>query len=157
MTQKNDFLITANLIELNMENDRKEIVLKNLVDKLVKLNYVDDDFLDNLIKREKAFPTGLQFDGIAIAIPHANPENVLKSAISIGICKSTVVFNSMENPKIKLDVKIVIVLALNHPELHLSTMNKLINVFKDAEKIEKIKKSQDENELCLLFNKYLFK
>ena len=45
-------------------------LLRKLSQKLIQKGYVKDSFEAALLEREKEFPTGLQLENTAVAIPH---------------------------------------------------------------------------------------
>ena len=64
-------------------------------DTLKEKGYVRDSWHDAICAREKSFPTGLQFEKIGIAIPHVDPENIVKPYIAIIKPKAPIDFAPM--------------------------------------------------------------
>lgn len=71
------------------ENLSSEEFIKVMVDKLVEEGYVEKEYLDSVLQREKASPTNLQ----NIAIPHGNAKYVKKSRLIIGRFKNPIKWN----------------------------------------------------------------
>ena len=69
----------ADVIDLPEGIDRDD-VLHLMVDRLVALGAVDEDFYDSVRAREELSPTSLN----CIAVPHGNPEIIRESHLVIG-------------------------------------------------------------------------
>jgi PTS system galactitol-specific IIA component len=81
--------LNEDLVITGMEADCWEEALKILSGRLKEKGYVKDDFYRALVEREKSFPTGLPVEGdIKAAIPHANPDYVIKPAVAVGVLKT---------------------------------------------------------------------
>ena len=66
-------LFTPELVFFDFEaKDRFEFFNK-MSEILVEKGYVKDTWLDAILTREKNYPTGLQFEHIAVALPHVDP------------------------------------------------------------------------------------
>lgn len=101
------------LIVTNLDVKSKEEIFKVLFKKLYDNGFVKESFLDAIIKREKTFPTGLQLNTYNVAIPHTDPEHVIKPAIAIATLSKPVIFKNMANPLEEVNVSIVFMMALN--------------------------------------------
>ncbi|MDA4633637.1 PTS sugar transporter subunit IIA, partial [Escherichia coli] len=67
-----------------------------------------------VLAREAALPTGLPL-GLDnnVAIPHTDPEHVLKPGLAMATLCRPVAFCNMEDPEEKLQVSVVFLMALN--------------------------------------------
>lgn len=72
------------------KSTQKEDVIKEISDKLLKMGFVKEKFLENVLAREKDYPTGIDLSVVDpelpnIAIPHTEAEfvNVRKSQVLI--------------------------------------------------------------------------
>ncbi len=132
--------------------DREDFFAK-VSEKTFSLGYVNEEFQVNVIKREETFPTGLQLEDFAIAIPHTDAEYVKKEFIAVSLLKNTVQFNSMEDANQSVDVKVAFVLGLNQPHNQLEVLTELMNLFQNKEFMEKVIHSKSKEELeNLIFN-----
>lgn len=80
-------VIHEELIMVAPDYNSKNEVLDNLADLLVKGGYVKGGFLLDVYKREIMGPTLIEGK---YAIPHGNPENVIKPAIAIAVLKEPI-------------------------------------------------------------------
>ena len=78
----NDILNT-DLIDLNVEGNTKDEVLRYMADVLLKTGYINDAdvFVKDIYEREAEGPTGM---GSHISIPHGKSFSVLRNGIMIG-------------------------------------------------------------------------
>lgn len=53
-----------------------------MTDKLLELGYVKDTFRDAIKTREANYPTALPVEPYPVAIPHSDPENIIKPFIA---------------------------------------------------------------------------
>ena len=72
------------LIFLNLKAADNKEVLQIMGDAMIQEGYGEEGFTEALLEREKDYPTGLDVDGIGVAIPHTDAEHVKKEGISIG-------------------------------------------------------------------------
>lgn len=153
---ENTLRIDPSLVELELRAADRGEALQTLVGRLKDFGYVDGAFLEQAIQREDEYPTGLAFETIGIAIPHASPGNVNQSACAIGRCEKPVPFKNMEEPSEEIPVELICVLALKDPNDHLALMNRLMGLFGDAEQVRAIRAATTREELCRVFTDRLF-
>lgn len=147
----NTLVLNEDLVAPSLEAANRREALQRLVGGLKSKGYVDDEFLNQAVQREEEYPTGLRFENIAIAIPHASPAHVHTSACAIGRCASPVLFKNMEEPAEEIPVELICVLALKNPNDHLALMNRLMNLFADKSCVQAIRAAATGEELCAIF------
>ncbi|HEY8805618.1 MAG TPA: PTS sugar transporter subunit IIA [Clostridium sp.] len=131
--------------------------LKFLSSKLYEKGYVKEGYQEAILDREKEYPTALPSVDIKIAIPHANHTLVNKAALAIGILKNPVEFSSMEDADIKLNVQIIIMLALNEPHGHIEMLQKIVKLIQNPEVLKAIIKASSIEEVMNKLEPYLIK
>ena len=139
-------IISEDLMEINLDAPSKETAIKVLADKLKALDYVNNDYYENVIRREKDFPTGLP-TVIPIALCHTEREFVIQSALAVGTLKHPIDFQEMGTPERVVKAEIIFLLALNDPKDQVPWLRKMMTVFKSKEVMEKIKFSKNRKEL----------
>ena len=138
-------------IELKSNYNSYEELLTNVSRELLKYGYVKESFLENILGREKQYPTGFELGGkYNIAIPHTDMENVLKPVIYIVVLDKPVIFKSAEDGKTDIEVDIVFVISLNEKNKHIVVLEELMKIFSKNDLIEKIKNSTDNDKLISL-------
>jgi PTS system galactitol-specific IIA component len=108
-----------------------EDVVKALAAKLLSKGHVLETFEKAALAREKRSPTGLPFPGVAVALPHAEPEHVASPAIAIATLASPVTFRQMGSPGTKLAVSLVVMPAFTAKEQASAQLSTLIEKLQD--------------------------
>ena len=80
--QKQGFYSLIDIDNILFANEKldKEKILKEACKRLYNGGYVNKDFFDDVMKREKIEPTAI---GNGVAIPHGTPDNVIKPKVFV--------------------------------------------------------------------------
>lgn len=130
--------LDKSVIVPDLEAETWEDVMKNLGQKLIDAGYTKDSYIDALIAREKDFPTGLDIDGLGVAIPHTDVSHVNKAGIAIGVLKEPVTFIQMGTDDEEVRVKLIFMLAVTDPNAHIDELQKIIEIIQDKKVLEKL-------------------
>jgi len=109
-----------------------EGAVRALARELFRAGHVKESFEAAAVAREKRSPTGLPFEGGAVALPHAEPEHVLSQALGVATLARPVKFREMGSPAILLDVALVVMPALTAKEQASAALARLIELLQDA-------------------------
>jgi len=150
-----DLLCENVLVFRDLEFSTSTEVLNFLSSKLYERGYVKKEYQIAIIEREKIYPTGLPSRDIKVAIPHATHTLVNKAALSVGILKTPVEFRSMGDSNIKLNVQIIIMLALKEPHGHIEMLKKIVKLIKNPEILKSIINAYSIEEVLNKLNPYL--
>lgn len=131
-------LLRKELILRDVDASTDEEIIKIMADAMFNHGYVKEDFKENILKREKEYPTGLNTGEIKVAIPHTDPQYVKKSAIGIAVLNQPVIFKDMGEPDQKIPANIVFMLAVTEPSKQVPLLTKLMSIFSKKEKLESI-------------------
>ncbi|MFW7433280.1 PTS sugar transporter subunit IIA [Vagococcus carniphilus] len=126
------------VIILNGSAKTKEAALSELANLMLIKNSVNDSFLENVLKREEVYPTGLLVNGVGIAIPHTDSEYVKKSQLGFMSLESPVVFNEMGTLDKEVEVNLIFMLALKEAHEQLSMLQQLIEMFQNESVISSL-------------------
>lgn len=142
-------MIDEKLIVVDSKAKTDKEVLDELSELLFKEGYVKESFKKAVKDREKDFPTGLAIeDGFGIAIPHADREHVNKIGMACATLNKPVKFRHMGGTEEDIvDVSLVCMLAIDDSQKHMETLAKLMELFSDHEKLEKIKSCETKAEV----------
>ncbi len=93
-------IITKDKIIMNLKNNTRDGVIKEMVKHLNNLKLVNDvdDFVKKIIDRENIESTGI---GDGIALPHARGD-VKKISVVLGISKDGIDFNAVDKKPVNL-------------------------------------------------------
>lgn len=132
--------IYDDLVFWDKEYKDYEDLLSHITETLVSKNYVEKEFEEALIIREKEFPTGLQLDGYAVAIPHGGSQYVKKDFVSVVTLRNPIFMNRMDNPEESLEIDILFILGFGKSETHLQVLKELMGLIQNPKVIEELKK-----------------
>jgi PTS system galactitol-specific IIA component len=127
------------IIALDVEVNSSEALISILAEKLLEAGYVDETYGQATIVRERIHPTGLPTKPFPIAIPHADAEGVITSALAFASMKQPVMFCNMVEPEEELPAEMVFMIANNTPEEQVKVLRKLATLFGDPEKLVELK------------------
>jgi len=147
-------LIRLEHILINLEVEDSKQVIYKMTEALAKDGYVTMEFADDVWEREQKFATGLPTEPIGVAIPHADPDHVNKSAVCIGILKNPVSFAQMGGDGSKMvAVKIVFLLAIKEKEKQVTMIQQLVNVIQTPKLLEALCEVESEKAVLDLLQR----
>lgn len=140
-------MIEKKIIKLKVKNlkNSKE-VLSSLADCLIEEKIVKSSFKNAVLERENSYPTGLQFDGYGIALPHTDSEHVIKSQIAIMTLEKPVKFVEMASSDKEIDAKTIFMLALKDSNQHIKILQKVMELLQDKQAMSKIESFDDSKD-----------
>ncbi len=131
---------------LNAKSDKEAI--QKVCGILVRTGDVEEEYWEDVYQREKKFPTGLPTMPIFIAMPHADPDHVLRTAIAIGVFKKPVEFHQMgADPAKTVQASIVFLLAIKEVEKQVNLIRSLMVLVQNQNLLRKIIASQTPAEV----------
>jgi PTS system galactitol-specific IIA component len=145
---------------IELESDSAEAALEELATYSYEQGYVNDSYIDALLERERAHPTGLKVDKetnpFGIAIPHADPDYVSEQAVLLGIPESTATFRNMDNENQEVEVSAVILLLVTESENYSTFLSDLTTLFQ-SDKFAKNIVDKDVDSIINLINRHVIK
>lgn len=139
--------LNKSLIIPELDAQGYEDVMQKLGKKLIDTGYTKDSYVDALITREKEFPTGLDIDGVGVAIPHTDVSHVNEAAIAIGVLRNPVTFIQMGSDDEEVDVKLVFMLAVKDPNAHIDELQRILAIIQDKEVLEELVNVKDTEKI----------
>ncbi|MGH7004277.1 MAG: PTS sugar transporter subunit IIA [Alphaproteobacteria bacterium] len=124
----------AILLGVKAETDRD--VIRILAARLHERGYVKSSFADAVLAREAQLPTGLPLGGDSnVAVPHTDPEHVLKPGLAFAALAQPVLFSNMENPDEKLPVSLVFLMAIDDKDKQIEMLQQIAATIQSPEVI----------------------
>lgn len=118
---------------------------------LKEQGFVRGSFLEAIAAREKAYPTGLPTVPVAIALPHTDPQHVIRPFISVTRLSQPLAWHEMGNDEKTLYVHFIVLLGFVDHSSHLSALQKLMDCLADEEVIQVLCEKEDvDTFLCTL-------
>ena len=133
-------LFKPELVFFDFEATDRFEFFKKMEAVLLEGGYIKDTWYDAITTREKNFPTGLQFETISVALPHVDPEHLVKPYIAVIRPKDPVVFEGMAGIGGDIPAELIVNLGLTeHAEGQVAVLQALMGVFLDAGAVEDIR------------------
>ncbi|SHE50788.1 PTS sugar transporter subunit IIA [Alkalibacter saccharofermentans] len=126
--------------------DKYELI-KQMSKMLTDRKMVDKNYGEFVIEREEMFPTGIFCQPVSIAIPHSEKGEIYHSSIVVTKLLKPIAFKRMDCPQEDVEVKIVVMLAVNRNEEQLKMLVKLMKIVQNSELMNKLSNSKDCQEL----------
>ena len=135
-------------IALGIEATGSEDVIRLLAGKLETLGYVKPSYADAVVRREAAMPTGLPLgQAINVAIPHTDPEHVIKPGVALGVLSAPVDFANMEEPDKAVPVGVVFLLAINDKDKQIDMLQEIMEAIQDPAALSGLAKARTADEV----------
>lgn len=124
-------LLKPELVFLDFEATDRLDFFQKLGAELTKRGYVKDTWLDAILEREKNYPTGLACPAISVALPHVDPQHLLKPYIAIVKPTHTIRFDGMAGSG-DVDAQLIINLGvMAHDEEQVGVLQAFLGIFID--------------------------
>ena len=143
-----------NIALLKQHVSSKEVAFQLLSEKLVATQCVNQDFLPNIIKREILFPTGLEINGVGVAIPHTDSEYVMASQVAFMSLAEPLPFIQMGTSDQEVEVSLLFMLALKEPHEQLEMLQRLIEMFQQEGVLEALLGAETKEVYQKIIHKY---
>lgn len=140
-------LFDQNLILTNLNCTTKYQFFEQISFFLVEHGYVTEDFKKALIKREEKYPTGLRTEPYHVAIPHTDPEKIIKPFIAMIRPVNQIEFFEMGTDDKKISAQLIFVLGLKRSEAQAPLLQKLIDMFMNIKVMEQLIIAEDKTQI----------
>ncbi|MGO4449474.1 PTS sugar transporter subunit IIA [Phyllobacterium sp. TAF24] len=139
----------AIILGVEAGNDRE--IIRILSDRLHSLGYVKPSFAEAVLAREAELPTGLPLGSDNnVAIPHTDPEHVLKPGLAMATLCKPVAFSNMEDPDEKLQVSVVFLMALSDKDQQIEMLQEIAMTIQSADTITALMQSNTVEDVARL-------
>jgi len=157
MPQVDTSLLKPELVFFNFEATDFRDFFKKLGKKLAPQGYLNDSWYDAIVRRETAYPTGLEFEKISVAIPHVEPENIAKPYIAIVRPKGPIPFEPMagmvDHP---VQTQLIVNLGLvAHDEDQVAVLQSMMGIFMDGAAVADILSQTTGEGMVAAFERYI--
>jgi PTS system galactitol-specific IIA component len=136
-------LLDPEAIVLASDASTNEEIIRILAGRLEALGYVKSSYADAVVRREATIPTGLPLERADnVAVPHTDPEHVLKPGIALGTLKRPVTFANMEDPDEMLPVGFVFLLAINDKDKQIEALQSVMATIQDPQALDGLRSAR---------------
>lgn len=144
-------LLGSEHILVNINAKDAQDVITQLTKTLVETGHASTEFAQDAWTREQTFPTGLPTQPLAVAIPHADPHHVHRSAVCIGVLNAPVQFAEMgTDGSTFLDVRLVFLLAIKEQEKQVEMIQQLMTVIQNGDLLVALAGSTEPSQALAL-------
>lgn len=153
MTQSLAGQIEREAIAIKVDAASSEEVIRLLAGRLEKLGYVRPSFAEAVLAREARMPTGLPMGRDSnVAVPHTDPEHVVKPGIALATLARPVDFANMEDPDEAVPVGLVFMLALNDKDRQIEMLQQIMLTIQNEDLSNRLLAAASPDEVLLLLN-----
>lgn len=135
------------LIFTDLEAKTYEDVMERVGEAFIQAGYCKDTYKEALKVREAEYPTGLDIDGIGVAIPHTDVSHVNKQGTAIAVLKNPVTFVQMGSDDETTEVRLVFMLAVKEPSTQIDKLQAILGIIQDKEVLRKLLEVKDKEEI----------
>lgn len=139
--------LDSQLIAVSIDADTKDAIMETMGGRFVELGYCESSYIQALKDRELEFPTGIDIDGVGVAMPHTDVSHVKRAGIGIATLKQPVTFVHMATDDTPVEVKVVFMLAVDDPGRHLEKIQDILAVIQDKKTLERIMTAGNPEEV----------
>ncbi|MDR0850918.1 MAG: PTS sugar transporter subunit IIA [Clostridiales Family XIII bacterium] len=126
--------------------DASELIRK-LGAEFERKGFVKDTYVDAVAARELEYPTGLQLDGFAVAMPHTSGVHVNTPAIGVARLKHPVTFGHMGDPEHLVEAELIFMMAILDPDDQIEWLRSVMKVFTNKEMMSELCFANNREEL----------
>ena len=142
--------LNKDLMILHADAKTADNVFDQLGTLFIQHGYSRENYVEELKKREKDYSTGLEIDGFGIAIPHTEAANVIHEAEGIMTLREPVPFIQMGTVDQVVNVNVVMMLAIENPKKHIKKLQRIIEIIRDTDVLNKIHQANSADEIIEL-------
>ena len=140
--------INPEAIALGVTASTGEEVIRLLAGRLEKLGYVRPTYADAVVTREAKMPTGLPVGRDAnVAVPHTDPQHVIRPGVAVATLARPVAFASMEDPDEDVLVGLVFMLAINDKDRQIDMLQQIMEIVQSPEKIDALMRTAESRDV----------
>lgn len=107
-------------------------LLSRLGSMAIQRGWAREGYVEALLEREAAYPTGIATASARVALAHADPVWVRQAALLVAVLDEPVLFRSMENPSETIPIDTVFLMLIDKPESHLTLLRQLVNLVQSS-------------------------
>ncbi len=129
-------------------------LLGQLGDRAVASGHVATTFPAAVVAREQRYPTGLPLPTPA-AIPHTDPEHVLRPALAVALLDPPVTFGEMGSADRTVDCSLAVMLMVASPQDQVDVLGRVIGALQRPDWPELLGAASDGDDLARRFAELL--
>lgn len=125
----------------------REDVLRQVGRRLTDAGYTKESYVDALLRREAEYPTGLDIDGVGVAIPHTDVSHVNRAGIAIAVLEHPVTFIQMGTDDEPVEVQLIFMLSVVDPNAHIDQLQRILEIIQDTAVLEQLLQAKNSETI----------
>lgn len=142
--------LDSRLITTGLKVKSKDEIMETVGGRFEELGYCRPSYIQALKDREVEFPTGIDIDGVGVAMPHTDVSHVNQAGIGIATLQEPVTFIHMATDDVPVAVRVVFMLAVDDPGRHLEKIQSILEVIQDKKTLEKILSAESAEDVIMV-------
>lgn len=142
-----EVLIGPELVLVDVEASTPEALFAQLANPLEAAGCIQEGWLDAIVAREQAFPTGLDFGHVAVAIPHTDCEFVARPYVCVVRPARPIEFAQMGQSDENISAELVFNLGITQKESQVGVLQEVIGLCMDAAAAQELLAASGADEL----------
>ncbi|MGT2910470.1 PTS sugar transporter subunit IIA [Streptococcus cameli] len=147
-------MLHSDLIRLNCNAQNYQDLFEQIGKELLEKNYVSEQYVESLLKREERFPTGLKTKFLNIALPHTDPEVILEPFIFVVKNRNPIRMLQMGDNSETI-CQHFLFLGIKDPKGQVGLLSKLMEMFYQEEFVKEFAAIDTESEMYHVLNQQL--
>ena len=144
----------GDLIYLNRDFSDRAEMFNEIGTVLIEKGMVKPVYIEEILKREENFPTGIDLGYMQVAMPHVEAKYVNDNAVFIVTTKKGIEFENAEDDGM-VNSKIIFGLIVKDSDKHLDFLMKLVELYQKEDVLKKIYDSEDVEEVMTILKQNL--
>lgn len=146
-------LFYEEFIFLDKSFKNQQAFFEAISEELFSKGWVKASFKEALVKREQAFPTGLETQPISVAIPHTDAEYVKKNFIAMIRVNEPISFVHMGIPNKKVAARIMFLLGIVDPANQVKILSNLVTLLSNEKIMTDLMHEKSRKKIVQTMNK----
>lgn len=150
-------LFNESLVFLDYPVESAEDFIRKMSSYLESEGMVLPTYVDAVLNREKVFPTGLPTIPFPVAIPHGDPEHVIKPCIVVAKPTQAIEFGEMGSLDHTVMAHYIFMLVIKKAEDQIVLLQSMIDMFMNEEAMNRLDEAKTKAEMIEVLSSYLHK
>lgn len=125
----------------------RDAALRDMAAYLTGLGMVKEGYGQAVLDREKVFPTGIPADPIAVAIPHSERDQVIRTVVLVAKAEQEIPFHRIDEPEEEVGVRVIFMLAVDSNQGQLTVITQVMDLIQNPELVDAIARAEEPGQI----------
>ena len=144
--------IRPDQIKLDFDVESYRDALGQLCADFRKQGLVDAEYYEEILSREKRYPTGFKFPSVGVAIPHTDYNPYKRRGIMVARLKAPVLVRRIDVPNEEIPVSFILLTLPDGGHAQLDFLMNMISVFKNESKVKVLETTKNTELMADILN-----